>query len=225
MMTETSFSPKDVKGMRLNLELGGQLFIRIEHFEQAFRGMLVGAEAGDYLIIRAAIPREFESAILPGLRFHISYHSQGLEYGFETRVIDTLDEPYRLMFLAYPAKVECVENRGATRSYCYIPSSAQLNSNTIKGVITDISAGGCRFVIRLPEHLQPRQVLLIDSIVLHFPILGMKGVRTFQGKVRNTSVDREKIAMGVEFDELDADVRGSILAYVDSVTDIGSTPD
>lgn len=220
MMTETPSSPNDNLGMRLNLELGSQIYIRIEQFEQTFRGILVGAETGEYLIVKTAIPREFESAILPGLQFNITYHSQGAEYGFSTSVIDNLDQPYRLMFLTYPEKVDHLENRNRVRSYCYIPSSAQLNSNTIKGVITDISTSGCRFVIRLPVNLMPRQLLLIDSIVLNFPILGLKGVQAFQGKVRNTTVDREKIAMGVEFVALEKPLRDSIMEYVDSVTEM-----
>jgi len=219
MMTETS-SPNDNLGMRLNLELGSQMYIRIEKFEQTFRGMLVGAETGEYLIVKTAIPREFESAILPGLQFNITYQSQGAEYGFSASVIDNLEQPYRLMFLTYPQKVDHLENRNRVRSYCYIPSSAQLNSNTIKGVITDISTSGCRFVIRLPVNLMPRQLLLIDSIVLNFPILGLKGIQAFQGKVRNTTVDREKIAMGVEFIDLDKPLRDSIMEYVDSVTEM-----
>jgi c-di-GMP-binding flagellar brake protein YcgR len=205
-------------GMRLNLELGGQIFIRIEQFEQTFRGILVGAEHGEYLIVKTAIPREFESAILPGLHFYITYQSQGTEYGFNTTVAHTLDQPYRLMFLSYPEKAETLENRGRIRSYCYIPSSALLNSNTVKGVITDISTSGCRFVIRLPLSLQPRQLLLIDTIELHFPILGMRGVQKFPAAVRNTTVDREKIALGVEFLELDNNLKNCISEYVDSVT-------
>ncbi|MFA6011804.1 MAG: PilZ domain-containing protein [Desulfobacteraceae bacterium] len=220
MMTEIPSSPNDNLGMRLNLELGSQMYIRIEQFEQTFRGILVGAETGEYLIVKTAIPREFESAILPGLQFNITYQSQGTEYGFPTSVIDNLEQPYRLMFLTYPQKVDHLENRNRVRSYCYIPSSAQLNSNTIKGVITDISTSGCRFVIRLPVNLMPRQLLLIDSIVLNFPILGLKGVQAFQGKVRNTTVDREKIAMGVEFVDLDKPLRDSIMEYVDSVTEM-----
>lgn len=220
MMTETLSSPNDNQGMRLNLELGSQMYIRIEKFEQTFRGILVGAETGEYLIVKTAIPREFESAILPGLQFNITYQSQGAEYGFSTSVIDNLEQPYRLMFLTYPQKVDHLENRNRVRSYCYIPSSAQLNSNTIKGVITDISTSGCRFVIRLPVNLMPRQLLLIESIVLNFPILGLKGVQAFQGKVRNTTVDREKIALGVEFVDLEKPLRDSIMEYVDSVTEM-----
>lgn len=220
MMNKTLSSPNDNLGMRLNMELGSQIYIRIEQFEQTFKGMLVGAEAGEYLIVKTAIPREFESAILPGLQFHITYQSHGAEYCFLTSVIENLEQPYRLMFLTYPQKVDHLENRGRVRSYCYIPSSAQLSNNTIKGVITDISTSGCRFVIRLPVNLMPRQLLLIDSIVLNFPILGLKGVQAFQGKVRNTTVDREKIAMGVEFVDLDKPLRDSIMEYVDSVTEL-----
>ena len=207
------------RGMRLNMEIGSPVSIRIEHFEQCFRGTLVGLEPQEYLIIKTIIPREFENAILPGIHFHVTYRSQCLEYGFSSTVIDTIDSPFRMTFLSYPQHVEILENRGSIRSTCYIPSSARLNSNTIKGIVTDISTSGCRFVIRLPENLQPRQILLIDDIVLHFPVVGHKGVQAFQGKVRNTTVDREKIAMGVEFDDLEMTIEQSLMDYVDRSAD------
>lgn len=218
-MQDKTPNEKEFQGLRLSLDLGNPISIRIEQFEQVFKGMLTGAETGRYLIVRTAIPREFESAILPGLTFQVIYQSEGQEFGFFTKVIDILDQPFRLIFLEYPNDVFCIDNRGSSRSSCYIPSSVLMDSNTVKGVITDISTRGCRFLITLPDHIEARQLLPIDSIVLQFPVIGLKGVRTFRGRVRNASVDREKIAMGVEFENLEPQVLQSIAEYVESAED------
>jgi c-di-GMP-binding flagellar brake protein YcgR len=185
-----------------------------------FRGVLVGLEPGEYLLVKTAIPREFESAILPGIHFNITYHSQGLDFGFTSTLIETIERPYRLTFLSYPATVDSIDVRSQSRICCYIPSSAFLNNNTIKGIVTDISPNGCRFVIRLPFNLQARQILLIDSIILQFPVFGLKGLQTFNGVVRNTSVDREKIAMGIEFREMNKEISDSLGEYITSVTEL-----
>ena len=68
-MQDKTPNEKEFQGLRLSLDLGSPISIRIEQFEQVFKGMLTGAETGRYLIVRTAIPREFESAILPGLTF------------------------------------------------------------------------------------------------------------------------------------------------------------
>lgn len=222
-MNGSPLTIKDYNGMRLNMELGSPLAIRIEQFDQPFKGILVGLEPQEYLLIRTAIPKEFESGILPGINFHVSYQSLGYEYGFKTSVVDVIEKPYRLTFLSYPKKVKSLETRIQSRVCCYIPSSALLNENSIKGTITEISTEGCRFVIRLPVNLMPRQVLLIDNITLTFPIMGIPGIQSFQGVVRNTTVDREKIALGVEFQQLDQKLHTSIDDYIRNVTEISMT--
>ncbi|GAB6096728.1 hypothetical protein JCM14469_29810 [Desulfatiferula olefinivorans] len=226
-MNEAQSTAPEYTGMRLNMELGSPIKIHIENFDQPFKGVLVGLEPQEYLLVRTAIPKEFECAIMPGLIFHVTYQSLDLEYGFETSVIDVIDKPFRLTFLAYPRQVKSLETRVQARVSCYIPATAQLNENTIKGTITDISTRGCRFVIRLPVNLMPRQVLLIDAVDLSFPIMGMPGLQFFGGNVRNTTIDREKIALGVEFTNLDPKLHASIDDYIRNVTEmsmIGQPP-
>lgn len=219
-MKTSLHSAGEYTGMRLNMELGSPLKIHIEQFDQPFKGILVGLEPQEYILIRSAIPKEFESALVPGLRFHVTFQSLDLEYGFETSVIDVIDKPFRLTFLSYPIKVSSLETRVNSRVSCYIPSSVQLNDNTIKGTITDISTRGCRFVIRLPVNLMPRQVLLVDAIQLSFPIMGIPGIQTLGGNVRNTTIDREKIALGIEFHNLDRKLHASIDDYIRNVTEM-----
>jgi c-di-GMP-binding flagellar brake protein YcgR len=219
-MTQPGVKTKPFHGLRLNMDLGCSLGIRIEHLDQAFRATLVGLEPQQYLLVKTAIPREFESGILPGISFHVTYQCLDEEYGFESRILDIIEKPYRLTFLSYPDNVKSLENRTYSRVCCYIPASAQLNENFIKGTITDISTSGCRFVIRLPDNLMPRQVLLIESMILSFPVMGMQGIQTFSGVVKNTTIDREKIALGIEFLNLSSTLYDSIDDYIRNVTEI-----
>lgn len=213
-------TPSDNRGMRLNIELGSPLVLRIENLDQPFRATLVGQIPHQYLILKTFIPKEFESGIIPGITFHITYQSMGSEYTFDSKLIDIIEKPCCLTFLSYPGKVLNRETRSRSRVCCYIPASVQLNNNIIKGTITDISATGCRFMVRLPNNLMPRQVLLLDSITVTFPILGIKGIQAFQGVVRNTTIDREKIALGIEFMDVEPKLLSSIEDYIRDVTEI-----
>lgn len=207
-------------GMRLNLEFGSQLSLRIENLEQPFKATLVGQVPQEFLILKTDIPKEFENGILPGITFHIGYQSMGSEFGFSATLLEMIDKPISLSFLTYPDKVDIMETRDRSRVCCYIPSSVQLNDNIIKGTITDISVSGCRFVVRLPNNLMPRQVLLLDNIILTFPIMGMKGIKAFNGIVKNTTIDREKIVLGIEFVNVEPMLLTSIEDYIRNVTAI-----
>ncbi len=221
-MIDQAIGSKSNKGMRLNMELGSQLGISLDSVGQPFKAILMGLEPQNYLILKIALPKEFRGYIKPETRLKIKYLSLGAEYGFTTEVIDHIRRPFALTFASYPSRVESLDARSRTRVCCYIPSTATLNEKNVKGTITDISTNGCRFVIKLPVNLQPRQVMLIDQILLYFPIMGLQGLQVFQGRVRNTTIDKEKIAMGVEFIDLKDELQQSIADYIASVAEISS---
>lgn len=182
----------------------------------------MGLDPQNFLIMRIALPGEFKERLRPGTRLNIRYLSLGSEYGFTNEVIGHIELPFPLTFATYPDKVESLDARSRTRVCCFIPSTATMNEKSIKGTITDISTTGCRFVIKLPVSLQPRQVMLIDLIQLYFPIMGLQGLQAFQGKVRNTTIDKEKIAMGIEFCGLEEVLQKSIADYISNVAEISS---
>ena len=221
-MINQAVTGKSNKGMRLNMELGSQLGVSLEGVGQPFKAILMGLEPQNYLILKIALPKEFRSNLKKGIRLNIKYLSLGTEYGFVTEVIEHIESPFTLTFASYPSKVESLDARARTRVCCYIPSTATLNEKNVKGTITDISTNGCRFVIKLPVNLQPRQVMLIDQILLYFPIMGLEGLQVFQGRVRNTMIDKEKIAMGIEFIDLKDELQQSIANYITSVAEISS---
>lgn len=209
-------------GMRLNVELSSQLNLKFKGMEQPFKGILVGLEPHEYLIVKTKIPREFINKMPKESQVDVSYMSLGSEYGFNSRLIDIIEKPVRLAFLSYPDVVESLDSRERARVSCYIPATAALGGKKIKVTITDISTNGCRLVIKLPVNLQPRQLLLVDQIILQFPILGLKGIQNFDGNVKNTTIDKEKIAMGVEFCNLDPKIVNRIDDYISSVLEIST---
>lgn len=221
-MTDGGIKLKDDNGMRLNMELGSQLSFKVDGVAQSFKAVLIGLEPQEYLILKIAIPREFHRHIKKDAGLKIRFMSLDSEYGFSTIIVDHITTPYNLIFISYPAKVKNLDSRSRTRVCCYIPTTAQMNEKNIKGTLNDISIDGCKFVIKLPVNLQPKQIMLIDKIRLSFSIMGLDDLQTFEGKVRNTTVDQEKIAMGIEFINLTNDMQNSIAGYVASVAEINS---
>jgi c-di-GMP-binding flagellar brake protein YcgR len=201
-------------GMRLNVELGNMLYLDIQETEEIYSSVLIGLEPLEYLIVRPQFSQDIHCLLSVGQKISIRYQALGNEYGFKTHIIAITDEPCRLIFLSYPRTVESIEIRKEKRVGCYIPATVNMANRKIKGVISDISTSGCRFIVKLPEHLQPRQLQLVDTVVLLFPFIGLDGVQEFAGRVRNTTIDRKRISMGLEFVGIKDDIIHRIDDYI-----------
>lgn len=207
------------QGMRLNVELNNPLSIQIEGMEGHFRSILVGLVPQEYLIIR--IPSFFsdQNQLHEGKHLTVQYQSLGKIYGFSSNIVGIVDKPYPLIFLSYPEEVDNLHRRKNPRVSCYIPAIANLKKTELKGVISDISRNGCKFIIKVPSILQLQQILVVNDIKLSFPLSGMRGMQNFQGKVRNTTQDKERIAWGIEFEKIDAEISNSIKTYIDRMAE------
>lgn len=222
-MSETLNLSRANLGIRLNIELGSRMRFMIEGIAEPIKGVLIGLEPQEYLIVRLELPAELTDQPQHGTPLSVRYISLGNEYGFSASIIHRISTPDRLVFITYPDVIQNIDVRKSSRVNCLIPATALLDQRQIKGTITDISRGGCRFVIRLPATLQARQIRLIDEMQLQFPLMGIDGIQTFTCHVRNTSIDRERIAMGIEFIEADTDLTESIEGYIQMITQIQQT--
>lgn len=189
--------------MKLNMDMGCHMSIRLNGFAETFKAVLIGQAQDEYLLIKTSLPRDFGKDFLPGATLHVTYQVQGPRFHFESQILGIIDKPYPLTFITYPYQVKIIKKRSHLRFSCHIPSLAQLNHKSVKGTVTDISTRGCRFNIRLPDHLMPKQITLLDDITLSFPVPGSQDPGTFRGAVRNTLIDREKISLGIEFLNID----------------------
>jgi len=213
-MDEALNLSRNAHGIRLNIELGSAMRFVLVGTDIPVKGVLVGLEPQEYLIVRMDLPVELTDQVQNGTPLAVRYISLGNEYGFSSSIIHHINKPDRLVFIAYPDVIQNIDVRKSSRVSCFIPATALLDQRRIKGTIIDISRGGCRFIIRLPATLQARQIRLIDEMTLQFPLMGIDGLQVFTCQVRNTSIDRERIAMGIEFTNPDADLTKRIDSYI-----------
>ncbi|MCG8471250.1 MAG: flagellar brake protein [Desulfobacterales bacterium] len=211
---------KTASGIRLNIEMGNRMRFLFHDTEEPIGGALVGLEPQEYLIVRLDLPAELNRFAQKGDQITARYMSLGNEYGFSATIIEHIASPDRLVFITYPDEVENIDIRKSSRVSCFIPATAIFDGRKLKGTLTDISQSGCRFVIRLPATLQARQLRLVDEMQLKFPLMGIEGIQEFTCKVRNTSIDKERIAMGVEFTSPEAELTKSIKNYIKKVVEI-----
>jgi c-di-GMP-binding flagellar brake protein YcgR len=217
-MSQETEAKNHNEGMRLNMELGSQLLIQVEGIEKSFKSNLVGLMPREFLIVAMPMPNKI-SGLQQGSRVFVNYLSLGHAYEFGSSVSGIISKPFPLIFLSYPEIVQKLDLRKNSRVNCYIPAIANLKKTELKGIISDISRTGCRFIIKVPPILQLQQILVVDEIKISFPLPEMNDVYEFAGNVRNTTQDRGGIAWGIEFEKLDTEVSIKIDDYISKLAE------
>jgi c-di-GMP-binding flagellar brake protein YcgR len=84
----------------------------------------------------------------------IRFLKDGVAYGFETEVLTVQFYPFPVMFLKFPAKMECLKLRVAPRFKIDMPITFLDASGQVipDAIMTDISEGGCGLKIPVQEN-------------------------------------------------------------------------
>jgi hypothetical protein len=205
------------KEMRLNIDLGDRVVIKGDQPGDDAGCVLVGLEAPHYLILRKPLarpPHRFKA----GREVVVRYIHNAEVYRFRATVTGQVDEPAELLFLSYPDLVEDGEQRNQARINCEIPATASIDEALLNGLITDISQQGCRFIVNLPGNIRPCQVKVLTDVNLSIALGNEAPPQELCGRVRNTNIDRFRIALGIEFEKLSDRIADGLKAYVDRYT-------
>lgn len=212
-----------MSGSRLSIEIGSSLQIQFEKIEERLRGTFVGMESHAFLILRVPASPEIENELYEGNEVILRYVCLGNVYGFRSKILYYTIDPFRLVFLAYPEKVEILNLRKKPRVDCYIPATSFLAERKLKGVIMDISSSGCRLTLHPSATAPQPDIRPGDVLKLSFPFLGIKGDLDFAGKARNITEEKGKLSIGIQFDELDKEIADEIDVYVKRVLEFTGT--
>jgi len=71
---------------------------------------LIGMDAGAYLILQPQNPAKLIDQVFKGKEVVVRYLSDGAVFGFESKVIDFMVQPARLLFLTIPRKFSPVRS-------------------------------------------------------------------------------------------------------------------
>lgn len=122
--------------------------------------------------------------------------------GFQTKVESIVKHPYPLFFASFPVELFTYELRREERLETLLPAKMYKddNAHTVIGTITDISKGGCRFIVESEAHLTS----LGDAKTMHIswpdPARGSDAVR-FVRICSKRKHGKKSIALGLEFIE------------------------
>jgi len=210
-------------GRRILIELGSQLQIEIEGVAFRFKSVLVGMESDEYLIIKTPmVPSDapfssIKQKLFQGTQIIVRYIYKGTVFGFQSKLIESISTPVRLLFVEYPKIVENYDLRSQERTDCFLPAKIKIMDKEEHGAILDISEKGCRCLIKAlkDEKLPSAQIDEQVTLTCQFP--GIGGEQVVLGNVKNISRDKQEMILGIAFHEIAARVKDIIDRYLSNI--------
>lgn len=206
---------KKNQSTHLNIELATELLLQFKGIKGFFPSYLIGIKPDVFLIIKTPTIIAVEDLLDKGTHLVVRYTNLGDVYRFKTEVIGTNLKPFKVTYLAYPDLVEKIEFRETQRVHCFFPATLEYDNMTVKGMITDISLGGCKFRTDAVERVEGLMVKKEGPVTIQFPLLGQEGNRVFEGKIKKVEFDAN-FALGIGFLAMDDQSREVISSYVKS---------
>lgn len=193
---------KEAQEKRLELRVGIPVTIQTGSDGIRQNTTLVGMESGKFLILQAPALKQIENLVPEGSRIIARYILSGTVYGFKSTVLGHTLHPLRLLFLSYPESIEDKNLRKSPRIECFLPVEARLADQTYLGVLTDLSLGGCKLVMKKANNASLPDSPINEKILIQTQLLGENKVETFQGSIRSASLEEGKVVLGIQFKNL-----------------------
>jgi c-di-GMP-binding flagellar brake protein YcgR len=201
----------------LSLEFGTRILIQPEGLKENLATTFIGLDKPRYLIVKAPPSRGLMENIYPEKAVTVRFASQGTVFGFRSMVLSTLNKPGKLIFLVYPAKVETVNLRRNERVDTHIPASFAFEELSLEALIVNLSLGGCKLLIKGNEATVPN--LAKDAQAqLAFGLPGSPDRIQTVIRIRNLSIDDEKISLGCQFEDLNPESGQQIQTFIQTLS-------
>lgn len=197
---------------RINIEVGCPIYVEITGVGEKLKSKLAGLEHKEYLMIRApAGPRSSIGKMTPGKILVVKYQYQGVVYGFHSHVINMIDNPADLLFIAYPQLVAEQSLRADKRYNSFLSCTIKGENFESPGTIVDISMGGCCCSIPAMEQIGNSHMLAIGSeleVTMKTPEL--EEPVTVKGVISNNLENNKAANVGITFKDVDEKLKNEL---------------
>ena len=200
--------------IRFSMELGSTIQIQFSEKSRRVNAKFIGMDPGAYIIVTLPKIEELKEQLFREEKIILRYITDGTIFGFESNVIALNVQPVNMLFLTYPRKIQSCEIRKHNRFDCTYYSHIIVSGVNYKGMITNISMGGCQFVMdQLGEH-GTSEVKAGDSVNLSFQTLEERPFESLTGEVRNIKCSDSRVEIGIRFLDLQDNVKGVLIECI-----------
>ena len=199
-------------GKRISLEMGTELQVEFADVSIPSYSVLVGMDNELYMVIKAPTPYNMiKQKIYTGNELIIKYLFGGTVYAFQSKIIDAVSRPFKLVFIEYPKIIEKHELRSFKRAKCFFPTRIGFDKKTCNGLVVDISRKGCKCQIQLVSGEKYPLFKVDEPIALACKFPGIEGEVEISGTLRNLKKNRQEIVLGISFSQKNPDTVQQII--------------
>ena len=160
---------------------------------------LIGMDYGNFIIVRTPPLAGIRAKLFEKNHGIIRYLFSGHVYAFHCTLLSVVSEPYRFSILSYPESFENMNLRKHERIPCIIASEVNSNGWINKGIVSNISMGGCSFEFnRSGQHGFP-DLKILDEVVISLYLQDEGAATNFNAAVRKVQIDQESMMIGLQF--------------------------
>jgi c-di-GMP-binding flagellar brake protein YcgR len=200
------------------MDVGTKLEIQFKGGGTQLTSELTGVEDDKYLMIKwPTVDPEVDASnlICKGNTVFVKYLHEGVEFSFQSHILEVISNPAKLIFIKYPENTEVNVLREHRRVDCYLPASVRIADNKIKGAITNISKIGVLFVAEIPaDDNTINQLETSNEIGLTFQLPGVQRELTMTAKLRNITKDKDKVRIGIVYGKMDVEIQTKLFDFL-----------
>lgn len=200
------------------MNIGTIFRLQVKGAKRRLSSELIGIEDGKYLIVKLPPLHTMENVstlLIKGNEIAVKYMYKGSIVGFKSQIIDLIYNPFKLVFIEYPEKIDSYDFRGHKRVECFLPANIRIAEHKIEGCITDISKAGCLFDIEAPELEDCINMLeLNNEICVGFHLPGVEQELSATAKQRSIKKDNNSASIGIEFVNMDSEVQAKLFGFL-----------
>ncbi len=202
---------------RASLKIGTNIFLQLKQENTKIRSMIVGLEENEYLILKSS--PWIQDKIMPGTQLIGRCICEGNALGFVVTVTDVISDPYPLIILTYPKKMEQLNLRSEERVASLLPAKIQIRDEKCKCLIVDISAKGCKLRIKDSEKEKLSYLSKDETVQINTKLPGIRDIR-IEGIIKLLDDNKEKTNVGIKFLPLPEKITNSLEAYLNEMRDL-----
>lgn len=130
----------------MHIESGSRIIVEYADKER-MNCRYVGQSKGEFILLKVPMMPGIRERLVKGTPLQVRYLGAGKIVGFSVDVILYQAAPVSLVFLSYP--IDFIEHdlRKEDRMACHFPATVSIDEEVYGGHISDISPGGCCFVL------------------------------------------------------------------------------
>ena len=210
-------------GKRLGLDVGMRMSLSLLHEDGEGRitAELVGLVHFEYLVLRLPWIPGLRTRLVAGAVVTVRFISDGVLCGFQSEIITHVGKPSLLLFVIYPDVVEKLSIRQHKRIQCALPAQLHSSRGDAKGLLANISQGGCRMLLDARKQTELRQSVAGDELVLRFHLEADSIAKAAKCDVRSVNADSSRIVLGISFTGKDPEFIVALQSFLEQASMLG----